>query len=361
MTPAERALLDLIDLAVFCIEPDAAGEPRYAAINAVAKSFLRREEHEILGRTAAELYPGPLGEIAYNHHCDALRGGGQRRYEVVLPMSEGEHCFRTTLTPECDASGRITRLVGTSADISNQNSMISVGADAERLAAELEDFVYLAAHDLRAPIRNVVSIADILREDFVDHGDGKLELIDMLGEIADKTKVLIGDVLAHAQATAATAEWVRFDFEDTVAGIMRMLDPMGCVSWSVPRRVIDGDRATTQIILRNLIDNAIKYAHPTDGWLDRNTELELRFGVEQVRAGVYSVRIDDNGVGFNQVKSHGRSSGGGFGLMAVRRLLARRGGHLSVENRVDGVGARICFTLPGTCLDTGALELRAAG
>ncbi|WP_323768979.1 PAS domain-containing sensor histidine kinase [Antarctobacter sp.] len=360
MTPSERALLDLIDHPVFCIEPDLAGVPRYGAINLVARTALGREEHQILGRSAAELYPGPLGEIAQEHHREALRDGNQRRYEVVLPMPQGERCFRTTLTPEKDALGRVTRLIGTSLDISSQNTMVSVSADAERLAAELEDFVYLAAHDLRAPIRNVGTIAEILREDFVDHGDGKLELIEMLGEMADKTKVLIGDVLAHAQATAATAEWVHFDFEDLVWRIMQMLDPMGRVNWSAPPITIDGDRATTQIVLRNLIDNALKYAHPAENWQDEDSALELRFDVISTQEGTYSVLIDDNGIGFNDLNREVKpSSSGGFGLMAVRRLLGRRGGELTVGNKPGGGGARLAFMLPGTCIGLHRERLRA--
>lgn len=362
MTPPERALLDLIDHPVFCIEPDGGGIPRFTAINAAALAVLGREEQQVLGRTAAELFPDSSGDIAFNHHVEALRDGNQRRYELLLPVARADLCFRTTLTPERDDSGRVTRLVGSSVDVTGRNSMINVSADAERLAAELEDFVYLAAHDLRTPIRNVGTIADFLLQDFVDHGDGKLELIEMLGEMADKTKILIGDVLAHAQATAATADWVHFNLEDLVRRIMQMLDPMGRVTWRAPPVIIDGDRATTQIVLRNLIDNALKYARPGEDWQDGDTTLDLHFDVTSTRAGSYSVLIDDNGIGFNDLNCGGKSSsGGGFGLMAVRRLLGRRGGELTVGTNPVGSGARLTFTLPGACIGLPQERLRATG
>lgn len=156
------------------------------------------------------------------------------------------------------------------------------------MAAKLEDFVCLVAHDLRSPLRKVATIAEILREDFVGHCVGKLELIDMLGKIADKTKILIGDVLAHAQATAPTTEWVRFDFWDLVAQIKQMLAPMGRVRWTAPVVSIVGDRATPQIVLRNLMDNALKHAHPDEDRQANPSALGLVFDVAQAQSDTHS-------------------------------------------------------------------------
>lgn len=156
------------------------------------------------------------------------------------------------------------------------------------MAAKLEDFVCPVAHDLRSPLRKVVTIAEILREDFVGHCVGKLELIDILGKIADKTKILIGDVLAHAQATALTTEWVRFDFWDLVAQIKQMLAPMGRVRWTAPVVLIVGDRATPQIVLRNLMDNALKHAHPDEDRQANPSALGLVFDVAQAHSDTHS-------------------------------------------------------------------------
>ncbi|MEW9921116.1 ATP-binding protein [Marimonas sp. MJW-29] len=353
----ERALLDQIDHAIFVIEPDAEGRPVYACINRFACAILGRSEQSVIGLSAKELYPGRLGEIAFHHHAGALASGQPRSYEIHLPIRGSERLVRTTLRPVTDGRGHTLRLIGSSTDITGSHIMRQMQANVETMNIEAEDFVALAAHDLRAPLRHVSAIADMLREGFVDMGDGKLELIDMLEELGTRAMELIADVLSHAEATSLTPESTQscFDFSDLVREVMGLLDPSGHCHCDIGEGRIKGDRIVTQIILRNLADNAIKYASGSDG----HATLHLCFLHRDCGDGFVEVVVQDNGKGFADpailfLQEGKLRTGSGFGLFGIRRLIRARGGTMKAENLRGGQGARVVFRLPGSAVSAHA-------
>lgn len=353
MSSAQHHLYDQVAHAIFVLEPDARGVPRYVAFNAFARKLLGKPLEEIIGRTAKEVYPGRLGTIAYDHHVSTIWSAQPRTYEIVLPLANGERRVHTTLTPECDDNGKVVRIVGSSTDISGTQILREIRADMTTMTAEMEGFVSLAAHDLRTPMRHVAGLADMLREDFVDMGDGKVQLIDMLEDVATKAMELIGDVLAHAEALNATRDTMRFRFEDMMEEIIGILDPMEVCKFTYPFGWIEGDRTAVQIILRNLIDNAIKHGRKAR---QRHCEigaarLRIDIGMRTIGTSIeFSVR--DNGVGFGELGlaflEDGRlKKDSGFGLLGVRRLIDARGGSLTATQCPEVGGAVVSFALPG--------------
>lgn len=354
MDERERRLLNHIGHAVFILEPGADGLPRYQSYNKFALSSLGKAEEEVLGLTACDVFPGRLGKAAFEHHVQALQTGAERTYEILLPLSAGHRRVRTRLSPELDGHGNVVRLIGSSTDISGQQLVAEVRASVETINNEMEDFINLAAHDLRAPMRHIGMIADMLREDFQDHGDGKLELIDMLEDVGTKAMSLIGDVLAHAQATGSDVEYFEFDFSDLLDEIMGLLDPMNDCEIEVPRVRIEADRTAIQMILRNLIDNAIKCAKAKD-FSDAGAPcLRLSLTIEEAE-GFVEIGVKDNGVGFEDTAIVFLNGGklrtdSGFGMLGVRRLIHARGGTLTATNAADNSGALVAFSLPGKLL-----------
>ena len=216
---------------------------------------------------------------------------------------------------------------------------------------ELETYVSLAAHDLRAPMRNVAQIADLLREDFQDLGDGKLDLINLLEDIGKKATRLIGDVLSHAEAVSRVEEISEFSFGDLVRDILALLDPTGSCVVVCSEATVRGDKTATQIILRNLVDNAMKYFESPASGPDA-VPLQLDIRILASDDDYFYVSVADNGSGFSDPARLFLDSGelrcdSGYGLLGVRRLITARGGSLSVANREEGSGAEVSFSLPG--------------
>ena len=359
MQRSELDLLDSIGSPVFVLDLRRSHWLQYLAWNnaAVESSGIRREE--VIGRTALEVYPGRLGQIAFDHHTAVAESGKAESYEIALPLKTGEHIVRTTLTPLADPGGKIVRLVGSSVDLSlereQQQSRIQASADMSALTTEIEQFVSLAAHDLRSPMLNVQNIAFMLREDFKDLGDGKLELIDLLEDVGVKATSLISDVLYYARATNAQARQSVFDLEQLCTNIFVILDPHENHSLTSARAQLFSDDIALQIILRNLVDNAIKHSG--------RDSVDVSISVLQRVEGFLEFVVRDDGRGFEDPSIVFLGGGNfrtesGFGLLGVRRLINARGGVINAEAAEDGKGSIVRFTFPGKAID---LEAPGAG
>ena len=341
-------ILDSVATPVFVLAVQPSGLIVYEAWNkeAVEQSGLPREA--MIGKTAAEIYPGRQGSIPYEQHQKTARSGVCRTYEITLSLKGSLRYIRTTLTPVFSTDGRVTRLTGTSIDLTSERehqlAVVQSEADASVLAGEMEQFLSMAAHDLRTPMRHVKLIAQMLREDFTDLGDGKLELIDRLETVGVKATDLISEVLAYARATTISERRRPFDFGELCSDIFSVLDPQEEHSLSGTSVRLEADDVALQIILRNLVDNAIKHAG--------RSPVEVKISVAVSELGKLDFEVLDNGVGFDNPAIAFLDSGNfrresGFGLLGISRLVNSRGCKIAAETRLPGTGSCVRFNYPG--------------
>lgn len=334
-------LLDNIKTVVFVLEPVEDGRLEYVALNTAGRDKANVEMGDVLHKTAEEIYLGPLGEIAYEYHLKAYRSGNAMTYQITLPAADKVRIVKTHLQPIFDNNGKVVRLIGTSQEVAEQQKM---EANSIALGSEIEEFVSMAAHDLRSPVRNIQGLALLLREGLEDNDDGKLEIIDMLENVANKAQLLIADILSHAEATGATTSFESFELSRLCRDIASMLDPSEYHSVAVPECWLRGDLTATQIVLRNLFDNAYKY--------NEGNSILLSVSAKMITSEYFQITVSDNGVGIDKperIFSIKRKIGtvGGFGLLGVRRLILARGGEINAVNPSNGTGAVVQFTLPG--------------
>ena len=338
--------LDHIASPIFVLEADAQGVPRYVAFNSYARSLSARPLSDYLGRTAEDVYQGAAGLTAYRRHCEVLRTREAMTYELDLPINGTVRAIRTTLQPEICDNGAC-RLYGTSVDLTDTRTTSEAQMNFDTLTSEMEQFVAMAAHDLRAPMRNIGMIADMLRDGFVDRGDGKLELIDMMEEVSSKTMILISDVLAHAHAVDILHSEVKFNFAALCRDLCDVLDPCGQHRLTYTQAYIFADRTAYQIGIRNLIDNAIKHGN--------REQMHIDITVQRGEGNMLDVILSDNGEGFSAAALKFINGGAfrvdsGYGLLGVRRMVQARGGTMSASNAEFGQGAVIRLSLPGRWL-----------
>ncbi len=350
----ERDLLNTIRHPIFALERAEDGRVEYVLFNSYACEVAKIDEGDVLGKTADEIYQGRLGRLAYEHHVRAFETARRRSYEIHLPIAGGHRRIRTSLDPILNADGEAVRVFGSSADITGIAAANELHTNVETWQSELEEFVNLAAHDLRRPMLQISAIADMLQEDFNDMGDGKVELIEMLKVVASKTNELVADVLSQTQAARAVSDVTEFNLRDLSADILTMLDPMGACDCEVENIWLLADRTAVLMIVRNLIDNALKFAQPEYNDAHNDDQLRIQISAASAENKVIEVTLTDNGVGFDASTllflQGGRfETGSGYGLMGVRRLLRARGGNISAWNE-ENAGATICFSLPGVVL-----------
>ena len=345
------SMFDAIGTPVFVLRQDGAGDVVYAFLNRVGCRYLSCAPEDVVGKTAAQLFSGRAAETVYRRQREAWAAGVETTYEIPLPLGDETLWVRTRLTPQHDAGGQLTHFIGASQDISAEKQLEQSAAMTDAMISEMEDFVSFAAHDLRSPIANVRMLAELLREGFVDMGDGKLEMIGMIEDIAERALGLVSDVLAQSTTTQGDARTEPFAFGPMCDNILVTLDPARQHRVRVPCVSVEADMATMQIVVRNLIDNAFKHAG-----LDR---VALRIEVAPAPGGMIAVTVSDNGRGFDDPALAFLSDGSaraksGFGLVALRRLVRARGGRIIAARAGAGGGAEVRVELPGRLVEAAA-------
>ena len=326
----------------------------YEWMNKAAQIFSGFGIEQLRGRNPREVFPDRSGEQLARRQETAARSGRAMRYSYPMTLPRAKVWIETDLMPVRNEAGEVTRLIATMQDKTAERALRVESVQSEiqlqNFEADVETYISLAAHDLRSPMRKVQQIADLLREDFVDHGDGKLELIEMMETIGSKAHALINDVLAHAQATGSKTSIGTIELSQLAEDVFTVLDPLRKHSFSSDSQLIETDTIALQIALRNLTDNTIKHAG--------RDSISLHIGFDGEANGDLFFHVRDDGCGFSDpsiafLESGDFTNGSGFGLLGIKRMIHARGGKIYAERPGDGAGALIRFSLPGSAASSG--------
>lgn len=213
---------------------------------------------------------------------------------------------------------------------------------------ELDNFVYAASHDLKAPITNLEGLLHALEEDLgedfqkhevlLKHMSGALgTLKNVIADLSDVTK------LKHEQEAPEDVQ-IRDMLEDIKISLQPYIEHTGAVVQCTDM-VFDTlrySRKNLRSILFNLVSNAIKYSNP-----DRSPIVKISTTITE--SGVYELSVQDNGLGLapSQIgkifslfkRAHDHVEGSGIGLYLVKRILDNSGDSISVESE-EAVGSR---------------------
>ncbi|MDE2292731.1 MAG: hypothetical protein KGL53_11675 [Elusimicrobia bacterium] len=225
-------------------------------------------------------------------------------------------------------------------------------SELRRSNQELEEFAYVASHDLQSPLRKVSGFAELLRERLEGRLDADCE--EFVGYIVDGTRRmrrLIEDLLTYSRVGARQLEPVRSDLNDVARQVLGDLEPQVKASGAtvevgrLPTLTADG-RQMGQLF-QNLIGNALKFRGPRP----------LRVSVDSRRQGPrWLFTVQDNGIGiepahagqlfkmFRRLHSSSAYEGSGIGLAIARKIVERHGGTIWVESK-PGEGTAFRFTL----------------
>lgn len=235
----------------------------------------------------------------------------------------------------------------------NQAYLAQRAKQLETSNAELEQFAYVASHDLQEPLRKVSAFCSLLAEDYEEKLDdtGK-QYIAYAVDGSARMKTLIHDLLAFSRVETTMEGFAEVDFADSFAAAIGRLEAAIAESNAVVTsdelpKVIANAAQLTQL-LQNLIGNAIKYRGESSPVIHFGTECrddDLVFYVQDNGIGI-EPRYHEQIFGiFKRLHTREKYSGTGIGLAICKRIVERFGGKIWIESEF-GQGCKICFTIP---------------
>ena len=273
--------------------------------------------------------------------------------EFSAPMTPSPGPREVTQTSvEIDAMRR--RIVDELAAVEAARTQLEAQAlELTRSNAELEQFAYVASHDLQEPLRKIASFCQALQSRYADELDVRAQqYIEFAVDGAKRMQELINDLLAFSRVGRGGRELQPVALDEVVAAAGSALDQQlqssGARVESATLPTILGDRAQLVSLFQNLISNAVKF-HGSDPPLVR---------IDATRRGdMWELRCADNGIGiesdyvdrvfmiFQRLHSREAYEGTGIGLALVRKIVEYHGGEIWVDREYSG-GACFRFTFP---------------
>ena len=227
--------------------------------------------------------------------------------------------------------------------------------DLQRSNEELEQFAYVASHDLQEPLRKVTSFVQLLQQRYEHELDARAdEYIGFAVDGARRMQELIDDLLTFSRVGRTTESFTTVAMGDCVAAALTSLSDLvegtGATVRVGPLPAVRGDRVLLVSLWQNLLGNAMKFrtAEPPVLQVDAHRDgPSWRFEVTDNGIGIEPRHADRVFVIFQRLHGRDAYGGTGIGLALCRKIVEFHGGSIWVDRGYTG-GARLCFVLPAT-------------
>ncbi len=341
------------DYAIFAMDPDGI----VTSWNEGAQRIKGYEEHEIVGQYFAMLFPEdarkegkPEDELAR-----AKRDGVFENEDWRLRKDGSLFWAKVTLTAIYSDDGDLIGLTKVTGDLTGrkewEDRLARKNEELQRINADLDNFIYTASHDLKAPIANIEGFVKLLVAKHDKKNLGEEEFREFMAYIQDsisRFKTTIADLTEISRTQRNIAEDAQGEvvnvqavYDDILADVGFLFnDAKCCVTTDFTVPLLTFSRKNFRSILYNLVSNAFKYRSP---------ERDCRIFVRTENMGGYILlSVKDNGLGLNEKNKkqlfsmfkrfHSHTEGTGIGLYIVKRIMDNAGGRVEVES-TEGEGS----------------------
>ncbi|MEM6890943.1 MAG: HAMP domain-containing sensor histidine kinase [Pseudomonadota bacterium] len=334
-----------LSVPAFLLETQPEDAPRVILANDRCLDAFALPEQAVLNRTLGEIFePQSAARL-----LERLQGWwaceDQSDAQMGVLATVLERRFLITFEPVPDAPRHVL-CTCIEAIVEREKSHPRAGS-VPRLA-QAEQFVALAAHDLRAPLRNISQLVEMLRESLGTPQPKQTGLLDLIDEVATKSNSMVGEILDSVESIHAPSEMSAFDLGLMCRNLCDVLDPLGLHHVHWPEAMVEADRLALQTALRNLLDNALKHGG--------KSAMSVVVSLDQAPTGQVCLKVSDNGYGFDRqdplrTENTLGKSGAGYGFAALCRLISSRGGAITLVKGSGGSGGCVAFRLPGRILN----------
>ena len=227
---------------------------------------------------------------------------------------------------------------------------------------KLQDFAFIASHDLQEPLRKIIVFGNLLKsrcnKSLSEQGR---DFLERMQNAAERMQSLINGLLAFSRVSTQEQPFVSVDLNQVAKDVLSDLEVPGKRVDSLvetdPLPVVDGDPLQMRQLFQNLISNGLKFCEPGVQPKVRIYSKQEDEGPNPAQAGYCRIMVQDNGIGFEEKytdrifevfqRLHGRGKykGTGMGLAICRRIVERHKGSITAKS-FPGQGALFIVTLP---------------
>ncbi len=321
-----------------------------ASWNRGAEQLLGYGADEVVGKPIQMLVPERLAADELRA-LEAVRAGQRSTlFDTVRLRRDGSEVqVSVQLSPILNATGDVVGVSSITRDITEQKRR---AAELQRSNAELEQFAYVASHDLQEPLRMVANYTELLAKRYQGRLDEKADkYIHYASDGARRMQRLVADLLAYSRVGSQGQPLVPTSAQQALQAVVEVLQhavrEAGAKVEFEGLPMVLADPVQLHQLLQNLVSNAIKF----------RAEAPPHIVVRAVPLGSqWQFSVADNGIGlemrfaerifqmFQRLHELGRYEGSGIGLAIAKRIVERHGGRIWVES-APGAGTTFHFTL----------------
>ncbi len=329
-------------------------------INHTAADSMGLSVHEAEGANAYDLFP----EMAAKYHKDDLKVIDSGKPEIGIverftPSGGEEGWVSTDKIPFVDPASRRRRLLVVSQDITalmtSQNSLEKKAEELLVANQSLDEFAYIASHDLRAPIRSIQQLTTWLAEDNKGKlSDESTRTLELIRNHVERMDTMLGDILAYSRAGRTLGDAQTINVSEAASEAWRSIENTNGFDLHVEARRANLylPRIALQQILANLLGNAVKHHDRSAGKIYiecDDTNSGIRRCVSDDGPGIDAQHYERIFKMFETLQPRDAVEGSGIGLAIVRRMVNALGGNVTVSNNTARRGMVFCIELPPAC------------
>src|ERR1043166_1790881 len=349
-----------------------ARDLRFVLWNKAGEELTGYSNEEFFVKTDYDFLPKDEADFFTAKDRETLRSGTlvDIPQEINHTRHKGERILHTRKIPILDENGEPRYLLGIAEDITErrqaEEKLRLFAAQLEQNNRELQDFTYVASHDLQEPLRKVRAFGDRLKGKFgAALGEEGRDYLERMQNAARRMQALIDDLLLFSRVTTKGQPFLPVDLNQLVSEVLSDLEiRLEQVKGKVVLEklpVIRADPTQMRQLFQNLIWKALKYHRkdvpplvriyeaPPTGRTDSKSDAPL--------TDYCVIHVEDNGIGFDEKyvdrifnvfqRLHGRTEyeGTGVGLAICRKIVVRHGGEITARSQ-PGQGSTFILKLP---------------
>jgi two-component system sensor kinase FixL len=329
-------------------------------------------QRELTGKPFSIIYEEKNQEtIRAKHRERFIARDVQPQFERELLLWHGGKVWFELSNSFLEIPGQPAHLLSIFRDITErkiaEEKMHRFAAQLERSNRELQDFAYVASHDLQEPLRKVAVFSDRLKTKFGDAlTEEGFDYIDRMQKATARMQTLISDLLSFSRVTSKSQPFVPVDLQQILSEVLvdleSRIEQVGGKIEAGPLPTIEAEPLHMRQLLQNLIGNALKFHRKDEKPIVKieGTIVPDKFGamgLDGKPRSVLQLTVSDNGIGFEEKylekifqvfqRLHGREAyeGTGMGLAITRKIVEHHSGEITAKSK-PGEGSTFIVTLP---------------